>query len=54
MRSFLVVLHAPGFEREADLVEGTEPAYIEKFITQPAIEAFNVTVLHRAISSTSF
>jgi hypothetical protein len=47
VRPFGVVLPAPVGESISNIVEGSEPARVEALVAQPAVEALDVTVLHR-------
>lgn len=46
MGTFAVVLFAPGCQSTPDVVERSEPAYVEAFIAQASVEALDVAVLH--------
>src|ERR1700743_3215155 len=47
VRSFAVVLPLPVRQRFLHVVQGAEPAYVEALVAQPAVEALDVSVLHR-------
>ena len=47
VRAFAAVLPPPVRQRLAHIVQGAEPARVEALVAQPAVEAFDVAVLHR-------
>ena len=48
MGPLAVVLLAPGCQSTPDIVQRPEPACVEALVAQPAVEALDVAVLHRA------
>src|ERR1700743_3731543 len=49
VRSFAVVLPLPVRQGFPHVVQGAEPAYVEALVAQPAVEALDVSVLHRLV-----
>src|SRR5438477_7461799 len=43
--SYLVVFLPPGFDQEAGFIESGEPVFVEAFIAELAVEAFDESVL---------
>jgi hypothetical protein len=43
-----VIFLTPAFESTPNIVECSEPAGIQAFVSQPAVEALDIAVLHRA------
>lgn len=48
MRPFGVVVFSPLLNDDAGLPEGVEDLTVEQFVTEPGIEAFDITVFPRA------
>jgi hypothetical protein len=48
MRAFLVVLPPPRLDLLPSIDQSCKPVRIQTFVSQPAIKALHVTVLHRA------
>ena len=48
VRSDLVVVRSPGRHGHPGLVQGLEPALVQVLVTELAVEALDVAVLHRA------
>jgi len=47
MRSALVVISPPRFNDPSGMVQADEPVLIQTFISQPADEAFGISVFNR-------